>query len=88
MNTNKDFIVPGNRLIDVLDFENVRGAVSGVDGGFHKRDLVFNDDMKHRMHSRIRHLMRFLRWYCSTRQSRWPSSSAIHSTGSIGLSGS
>src|SRR6266700_4131785 len=37
MDANKDFIVLGNRLFDVLDFENVRGAVSGIDGGFHKR---------------------------------------------------
>ena len=36
MNANKDFIVPGNWLFDVLDFENVRGSVSGIDGGFHK----------------------------------------------------
>jgi len=37
MDANEDFIVRGNRLFDVLDFENVRWAVSGIDGGSHKR---------------------------------------------------
>jgi len=36
MNANQDFIVPGNRVVDALDFENVRRAVSGIDGGSHK----------------------------------------------------
>jgi hypothetical protein len=35
MDANKNFIVRGNRLFDVLDLENVWGAVSGVDSGFH-----------------------------------------------------
>jgi hypothetical protein len=37
MYANQDFVVPGNRLFDVLDSENVRGSVSAIDGGFHAR---------------------------------------------------
>ncbi len=40
MDANKDFLVLGKRLFEVLDLKNVRGAVSGIDGGFHERMTV------------------------------------------------
>src|SRR5271157_4410147 len=35
MDANQDFVVPGNWLFDVLDLDNVRRTVSGIDGRFH-----------------------------------------------------
>jgi hypothetical protein len=36
-NFYQDFIVPGNRLFDLLDLDNIRGTVPAIDGGFHVR---------------------------------------------------
>ena len=36
----QDLTVPGNRLFDVLDLDNIRGAVPAIDGGFHVQPLA------------------------------------------------
>jgi hypothetical protein len=35
MDANEDFVVRGDRFVDVLDFDNVGRTVSGIDGRFH-----------------------------------------------------
>src|SRR5208282_787501 len=39
-NFYQDFVVLGNRLLDVRDLENLRRSVSGIDGSFHWRSCA------------------------------------------------